>query len=144
MNERSAGKSLLPPARLTFSLASHAPVGVILRQGPSRWVRMIQWDIARDKFEAGQWLHARVPNFDVSPDGKYVLTFVQGYRAKSELATWVALSRPPWFSALAVWSIGDSWGGGCAFLAPRSIYIGKGLTPVTLAKGKLRIVLQML
>ena len=123
--------------RLTLTLAKAAPVAVILRQGPSRRVRMIRWDMKTDHFELGQWLHARVANFDLSADGRYALSFVQGYRVRDEIATWVAISRPPWFSALAVWSIGDSWGGQALFLGPRSLYIGRGIEPVRLAKGTL-------
>lgn len=137
MTKPAKKSAILPPARLSFSIAKNAPVAVIIRQGPSRWVRMIRWDMTNDTFELGQWLHARVPNFDLSADGRYVLSFVQGYRARDTLGTWVAISRPPWFSALAVWKIGDSWGGACLFVKPRSIYIGHGLTPATLEKGRL-------
>ena len=40
--------------------------------------------------------------------------FVASYRRKP--GTWTAISRPPYFTALAVWPKGDTWGGGGLFV----------------------------
>jgi hypothetical protein len=59
----------LPPPRLSVLLASEAPVGVVLRRGPNKLVRMVVWDRANDKFEPGQWFVGRIytDRSDLSP-----------------------------------------------------------------------------
>jgi hypothetical protein len=101
-----------PLARVEAIIARNAPVAVIFRRGPSRLVRMLTWDLRKDRIEGGQWMNARlrVDLCDVSPNGKLVACFVVSYRKAP--GTWTAISRPPNFSALAVWPVGDSWGNG--------------------------------
>jgi hypothetical protein len=43
-----------PPCRLQFLLARRAPIGVIFRKGPNKWVQIIKWDTRSDSFERGQ------------------------------------------------------------------------------------------
>lgn len=102
-------------ARVEAILARNAPVAVIFRRGPSRLVRMLRWDLRTDKIVPGQWIEARihVDRSDISPDGELVASFVASYRRAP--STWTAISRPPYFTALAVWPKGDSWGGGGLF-----------------------------
>jgi hypothetical protein len=90
-------------------------MGVVFRRGPSNQVRLIRWNLARDTFEPGQWLKARVYELrcDLSPDGELLCYFAAGYRAP--YPTYTAISRPPWFTALALWRKGDCWGGGGLF-----------------------------
>lgn len=126
-----------PRCRISFAVAREAPYAVILREGPGKWTHLIGWDLRADKFQFGQWLKAKIPNFDLSPNGELLLYFVQSYRQRRDFKTWVALSRPPWFSALALWGIGDSWGGGTQFINASTIYIGKGLKEIKLNKGTL-------
>lgn len=45
---------LEPSCRLYVLLARKAPVGVIMRRGPSRHVRLIRWRLDGDRFEPGQ------------------------------------------------------------------------------------------
>ena len=63
-----------PSTRLHAFIASEARVGVILRRGPTRHVRMIRWDLANDTFEPGQWLLGRIyeDRCGLSPDGRLV------------------------------------------------------------------------
>jgi len=49
-----------PPCRLQFLLARRAPIAVIFRRGPSKWVQLIKWDTKTDSFEPGQWFHGHV------------------------------------------------------------------------------------
>ena len=49
-----------PPCRLHFLLAREASTGVLFRRGPSRWVRLIKWNVADDTFEMGQWFKGRI------------------------------------------------------------------------------------
>lgn len=42
------------PCRLAVFLATGAPLGVVLRRGPSDWTQLIYWDRRSDRFEPGQ------------------------------------------------------------------------------------------
>ena len=46
-------------ARIHVLLAEEAPLGVVIRRGPSKQVCTIGWDRRRDEFQLGQWLRAR-------------------------------------------------------------------------------------
>ncbi len=48
------------PACLHVLLARQAPVGVVIRRGPSKAVCTIAWDRKRDQFQIGQWLRGRI------------------------------------------------------------------------------------
>lgn len=109
------------PCRLFFILARSAPVGVIFRRGPSKWVQLIKWDTSTDSFEFGQWFKGRIyeRRCDLSPDGKLLIYFASKYKPSQWTsnvgATWTAISKPPYFTALALWPQGDTWGGGGMF-----------------------------
>lgn len=124
------------PCRLHVILATDASVGVILRRGPSRWVRLIKWNTKSDTFEYGQWFHGRIyeDSCDLSPDGSKFAYFATKYNKRTMAETyvalhskgkeaneaitfaWTALSRPPYLTALALWpSDGSTWHGGTFF-----------------------------
>jgi hypothetical protein len=101
--------------RLHVLLAAHAPVGLIIRRGPSKSVATIRWDRRRDEFQLGQWLRGRIyeRRSDLSPDGKHFLYFAMNGKWKSEArGSWTAVSRAPYLKALAIFPKGDCWGGG--------------------------------
>src|SRR5579863_1563811 len=105
-------------ARLFCILARDARTAVIFRRGPSRWVQLIKWDTRKDQFEHGQWFHGRVyeRRCDLSPKGDKLIYFAAKYRKtlENEHESWTAISRPPWFTALALWphQMGAWHGGG--------------------------------
>jgi hypothetical protein len=111
-----------PPARLFILLAREAPVGVILRKGPTSWVQMIKWHTDTDQFVMGQWMKARVyeNNCDLSPDGNLFIYLVRngkGMRNHPDYGMmWTAISKPPYFTALALWPEHGTWRGGGRFL----------------------------
>jgi len=115
----SVPKTRKPAARVEAIIARNAAVAVIFRRGPSRLVRMLKWNLRNDRIEPGQWIEAgvHVTRCDVSPNGELVACFVASYRRRP--GTWTAISRPPFFTALAVWPKGDSWGGGGLFMSDR-------------------------
>jgi hypothetical protein len=103
-------------------LARKAPVGVIFRRGPSKWVQLIRWNTKTDEFETGQWFHGRVyvGRSDLSPDGSLLIYFANKINSKTLVDTaytyaWTAISHPPYFTALALWPKGDCWHGGGLF-----------------------------
>jgi hypothetical protein len=111
------------PARVEAIIARDAPLAVILRRGPTRLVRMLRWNLRKDTIAGGQWINARVPArcVDVSPSGDLVACFVASYRQGP--GTWTTISRPPYFTALAVWPKGDTWGGGGLFVSDRRLLL---------------------
>jgi hypothetical protein len=116
------------PCRLFVYLARDAPVGAVLRRGPSDWVRLSRWDLERDLVEHGQWMHARVyeRRSDLSPDGSLFVAFVRGTpdEPAPHCDTWIAISRPPWFTALALWFVGGTYCAGGFFPEPHALWTG--------------------
>ncbi len=116
------------PARLFVILARKAPAAVILRRGPSDWVRLIAWNTAEDRFEGGQWFHGHIytRRCDLSPDGSLFIYFAGRHGANGDPTiprTWTAISKPPYLTALALWPKGDAWNGGGLFLDDRTVWL---------------------
>lgn len=108
-----------PIIRLHLYFARDNSQAVILRQGPSKLCRLILWDRDNDTFEDGQWLRHKVypERCDLSPDGRHFLYFALDGKWQSEAkGSYTAISQPPWFTALALYPQGDTWGGGGAFI----------------------------
>jgi hypothetical protein len=123
-----AGAPAARPCRLFVFLARDAPLGLVLRRGPSDWFRLSLWRTDTDALEHGQWLSGRVyeRRSDLAPDGSLFVAFVRRsggpLRSDPEAAdSWVAISRPPYFTALALWFVGGTyWLGGCFPEAPEA------------------------
>jgi hypothetical protein len=133
------------PARLFVILAREAPIGVILRRGPSKWVELILWHTDTDYFEHGQWFKGRIYEraCHLSPDGTKFLYFGSKYHLQKWDAStqqydrtimheWTAISRPPYYTALALWpnvNENEAWGG--FFLDNSTLFLqGKTKAPV--------------
>jgi hypothetical protein len=76
---------------------------------------LLKWDTDRDTFEDGQWLKGRIyeRRCDLSPSGDKLIYFAANY--KKPYYSWIAISRPPFLTALALWPVGDTWTGGGRF-----------------------------
>jgi hypothetical protein len=113
---------------LFIYLAREAPIGVVLRRGPSDWVRLSLWHVNEDRFEHGQWMRARVfeRRSDLSADGSLFVAFVRGPAgpAQGNADTWVAVSQPPWFTALALWFVGGTYYTGGYFPDRQRLWLG--------------------
>lgn len=118
------------PCRLFVYLAKDALNGVVLRRGPSDWARLSVWHTASDTFEHGQWITGRVyeRRSDVSPDGSLFAAFIRQSGGRNGVPpaadSWVAISRPPYFSALAVWFVGGTYHTGPYFPDRLSLWPG--------------------
>lgn len=111
-----------PQVRLHLYFARDVEKAVILRQGPSRQFRMILWDRRDDTFEDGQWTKNRVypERCSISPDAGHFLYFMlDGHWSSAAEGAYTALSRPPYWTALALFPEGSTWGGGGVFLDAR-------------------------
>jgi hypothetical protein len=118
------------PARLFMIMARQASTAVILRRGPSKWTQLIQWHTAEDRFEPGQWFKGRIyeRRCDLSPDGTKLIYFASKFdgrtvRDRSYTYAWTAVSKPPWFTALALWPKGDCWHGGGLFENDLAVFL---------------------
>lgn len=103
------------PARIHVLLAQQAPIGLVIRRGPSKQVATLLWNRRTDQFQLGQWLKGRIyeRRSDISPDGKYFIYFAMNGKWRSESkGSWTAISRAPYLKALVMIPFGDCWGGG--------------------------------
>lgn len=114
-----------PPPRLTLLSASRAPVALILRRGPSKWVEAIRWDTRRDAFERGQWFYGRIheERSDLSPNGELLVYHAAQYGGDAGKQVWTGISKPPWFTPLAVWPKDHTYYGGGMFLGDRRLLL---------------------
>jgi hypothetical protein len=115
------------PCKLFVLQAARAPLALVLRRGPSAWTQLIRWNTDRDTFEPGQWFRGTIDfhRCDLSPSGERFLYFAKAYKQRSIALgykdTWTALSRAPYFTALALWPLGDTWFGGGLFVEDGTI-----------------------
>jgi hypothetical protein len=116
--------------RLDVLLARTAPVGVIFRKGPKQWVQLILWNTKSDQFDLGQWFHGDiyVGRSDLSPDGSLLIYFANKFNRKTisdreYTYAWTAISKPPYFTALALWPNGDCWQGGGLFESRNEVFL---------------------
>ena len=90
-------------------LARAAPKAVIFRRGPSKYVRLIAWNLRKDTFELGQWFKGRIyaQKSDLSPNGARLVYFAAKYRRP--VGTWIAVSTPPYLTAHVLWPAMGTW-----------------------------------
>lgn len=111
-------------ARVYGIAAPQANQVVLLRRGPSKQTLQLLWDCETDEITPGQWIKGRVyeRRCDVSPDGRYLIGAFTNYSAEDwEKCGWTALSRPPYFTALALWFTGGAWNGGGIWRSPTEV-----------------------
>ncbi len=115
-------------------LASDAPVGLVMRRGPSKFVCTIGWNRRTDQFTIGQWLKGRVYErcSDLSPDGRYLLYFALNGRWDGRgNGSYNAMSRAPYLKTIGMWPKGDTAEGGGLFLDNRQYWLsGSALRPL--------------
>src|SRR5262245_663042 len=124
-----------PIVSLYAILARDARVGVVFRRGPSKQVLLLLWRTDTDQFYEGQWFKGRIyeRRCDLSPSGKRLIYFAAKYKAP--YATWTAVSRPPFLTAVALWPKGDAWGGGGLFAKEKEILLNHRPAEMKLAEG---------
>lgn len=98
-------------ASLYCLLARDAETGVIFRRGPSKQTLLIHWDLKTHRFTPGQWFKGQiyVRKSDLSPDGLRLVYFAAKHQR--QMPTWIAVSRPPYLTAQALWHGTGTWNG---------------------------------
>lgn len=97
-------------------VATHAPVALVVRRGPSAWWHLLTWDLDRLTLEPGAWFAGTLypRRSDISPDGRLFGYFaLRG--SPPPWDTYFAVAKAPWLTALAAWRTGGTWTGGCQF-----------------------------
>lgn len=118
-------------SRIHVLLARTAPVGLVIRRGPSKQVATLLWDRRDDTFQLGQWLKGRIyeRRCDLSPDGKYLIYFAMNGRWNTESkGSWTAISRVPYLKAIAFYPKGDCWNGGGLWTGAKTYWLNDGAT----------------
>lgn len=129
----------LPPPRLHVLLASEAPLGIVIRRGPSKQFCTLLWNRKTDSFTMGQWLKGRIYEHrsDLSPDGKHFLYFAMNARRSHQGPTcWTAISRAPYLRAIALHGDEETWFGGGRFLDNKTYLVNGGFFFHTLRESK--------
>jgi hypothetical protein len=101
-----------PTTKLHLFFASNSDRAVILRQGPNELSRLMLWHREPKTFEDGRWIKHRVyaDHSDLSPEWQHFLycAFKDGWADETK-AGYSALSRPPYFTTLALFPMGHTW-----------------------------------
>lgn len=115
--------------RIFGYVAAEKRIAVVLRRGPSKMVEMLRWDLCTDTLERGQWLKGRVydERCNLSPDGALFVYFAASF--VGAIPTYTAISRPPYFTALALWKEVGTWGGGGRFTSPTTVRMNGNYGP---------------
>src|SRR5215207_8893741 len=98
-------------------LARDVNKAVIFRRGPRLWTQLILWDTNTDTFTEGQWFKGTLylQRCALSPDGSKMIYFAAKHYKKPSISTspysdtWTAISRPPYFTALAQAHAHGTW-----------------------------------
>lgn len=106
------------PPRIYCIPAAKAPVAAVFRRGPTDWSHVGLWDLEKRLYKAGAWLRGRIfpRRSDVSPDGRYLCYFAHKPNARWQHGeAYVALSKPPWLTALHAFPTCGTWTRGYYF-----------------------------
>lgn len=103
--------------------AAEAPVVAVIRRGPSDWWHVGRWHVGdQPSYEPGAWVRGTIypQRCDLSPDGRWLCYFTLRTRADwAAGATYVAVSRLPWATALVAWGTCGTWTRGMHFVPTR-------------------------
>lgn len=133
-----------PKVELHLYYAAISPLAVILRRGPSKHFRMILWDRSDDSFQDGQWLKQKIypERCHLSPDGKHFIFFaLSGRWDERTQGAYFAISRPPYFTALALFPVGDTWTSGGRFVTSKYFLVEGQQDIIGLTEGLERVYL---
>jgi len=99
--------------RLHVLLARGADIGVVFRRGPTAWWHILKWDLNKFTLESGAWMKGSLypTRSAVSRDGNVLAYFA----IHGSWGSYLALSKPPWLTALCAWKTVGTWTTGVYF-----------------------------
>ncbi|WP_284164627.1 hypothetical protein [Frigidibacter sp. SD6-1] len=115
-----------PDVRLYLFFAQDGRSAAILRRARDRQYDLIGWDRATDRFEHGQTIRKYVvpESCALSPDGAHFLYAVRIAAPMGAVGEYyTAISRPPFFTALALFPHAGPWPLGGRFLDSATILL---------------------
>ena len=124
------------PARLRVSLAAKANRGLIVRTGPGKWTQAILWHTAHSmslstgsgSMEQSTPASPPMALRCVYAGVKYHLEkAVKSGEQPDLLYRWIAVSRPPYFTALALWEIDEFVGSVGCFLDEHTLLLSDNM-----------------
>ncbi len=90
-------------------------------------MQCLLWNLDTDSIVPGQWFKGSIDEqcCDLSPDGKLLVYFARKTDPKQNPGEeyWTAISRPPYFTALALWFKGSNYNGGGLFESNERVLI---------------------
>ena len=112
-------------ARLHVLIPRASNRAVVFRRGPTKQTLILTWDLETDILTEGQWLKGRIHErrSDLSPDGELLL--YAATKGGGDLSSWTAISKPPYLTALALWTDPGVWGGGHFGDDWRTVYLNQ-------------------
>lgn len=130
--DASVARVTLSNARIEGIIARKANVAVVFRRGPSRETQMLLWDLNTDEVTPGQWIRGlvNIRQCDLTSDGKLLVAGIYDANSRRTAASqvppsiaqgWTAISRPPYFTALALWF--DASGNGGRWTSDRDLHL---------------------
>lgn len=119
-------------------MARTVPVAVLFCRKPRKWTQLVKWNTATDTFEQGQWIRGRLltRSADLSPDGSRLIYHLTRYPSSGK-EDYTVISRPPYFTAIACWSILGYGAGGGLFKADDEVGFNDPLNCLQLINGEL-------
>lgn len=106
--------STVPKRELHLFFATENDSAVILRRGARNLWQLIGWDRSDNSFTPGQWIKRRVlaESCCLSPDGRHFMYSVYDGRDPMGIGdVYTVVSRPPYFTALALFAHHTIWNG---------------------------------
>lgn len=124
--------------RIEGIMARSAPVIVMFCRKPRKWTQMVKWNTATDTFERGQWIRGRLwtRSADVSPDGSKLIYNLTRYLPSGK-EHYTVISKPPFFTAIACWSILGYGAGGGRFRTDDEVELHDPLDRLQLVNGEM-------
>ncbi len=104
---------------ITARIAENEPKGVVIAASSGRLSRLYLWDTESDEFTPGQFLKGRAFVLDISPDAKYIVYRAHKFHTKAQ--EFLAISHPPYFSALAFFPLHFINGSHAQFVGPKTL-----------------------
>ncbi|MCC6547519.1 hypothetical protein IT570_10165 [Candidatus Sumerlaeota bacterium] len=110
-----------PSTTLYIHPASHSPLALVIRRGPSKWWHFLLWDRDTGIITPGSWFNGMIypHRCDLSPRGNWMLLLAGN--ATNDPCAWTAVCQPPNVKAICFFPQSHAKNGGGFFDARQPI-----------------------